>query len=179
MNLGRLEKAFHAKTSHLWLMPLIAAGPLLMFLLAAILSVDDFRQGSGNGLSGLSNYVICLGILGILIAILTAMWWSDFREWRRSRTVRLNIYENGFSWENDAPLEMYRWDQIETIRMGKVYHSSTILRGMISVIRAITIKGGRTIDLPEVLDLRRITEILTAKKHASDQEARAGSTLTS
>jgi hypothetical protein len=106
---------------------------------------------------------ICLGGLGLFLALVGAMCVSDFRRWSATRTVRLAIYEQGFTYENKGHREFCRWSDIERIDFRPIE-----IRGKhspprkVSVIRSIVKSDGTVIGLADTLNLQRITRLIKA-----------------
>ena len=141
--------------------------PLLMLAaLCTLLIVDSFTgvltKGKGVTFETVSNYVICSGVTGLLLALLGSLLISDFRSWSGTRTVKLTIYQEGFTYESQGRIEACRWDEIEKIKFGFIEVHSKAFRARERVIRSIVKRGGAAINLAETLELRRITGLITA-----------------
>jgi hypothetical protein len=143
--------------------------PLLMVAaLCTLLVLDSFTgvfTGSKEGTSeDVSNYFICMGGVGLLLAILGGISVSDHRAWSATRTVKLTIYQEGFTYESQGRIEACRWDEIEKIKFKLLEVRSKAFRTRVKVIRSIVKKDGMVIKLAETLDLRQITGIITTAK---------------
>jgi hypothetical protein len=143
--------------------------PLLMIAaLCTLLILDSFTGvftgGTGGSPSDVSNYFICMGVVGLLSALLGGVWASDYRAWSATKTVRLTIYREGFTYESRGRIETCRWDEIGKIKSGFTAVHSKSFRARVRVIRSIVKKDGTKIKLAETLDLRRITGLMTAAK---------------
>ena len=123
-----------------------------------------FTGGTEAPSDGVSNYFICMGGVGLLLAILGGILVSDYRAWSATRTVRLIIYQEGFTYESQGRIEVCRWDEIEKTKFGSVEVSSKAFRARVKVIRSIVKKDGTVIDFAKTLDLRQITELITAAR---------------
>ncbi len=141
---------------------------LILGALGTVLIFDSFTgviTGSTGGRSdGVSNYFICMGAVGLLLAILVSIFVSDYREWSATRTVKLTIYEEGFTYESQGQIEVCRWDEIERIKSRFIEVVSKAFRARVKVIRAIEKKDGTVIDFAKTLELRQITELITSAK---------------
>jgi hypothetical protein len=137
-------------------------------ILCTLLIFDSFTgvfTGSTEGLSdGVSNYFICMGVVGLLLAILGSILVSDYRAWSATRTVRLTIYQEGFTYESQGRIEVCRWDEIEKMKSGFMDVYSKAFRARVKVIRSIVKKDGTVIDLAKTLDLRQVTELITTAR---------------
>jgi len=114
-----------------------------------------------------SNYFICLGVAGLLLALLGSLLISDYRSWSATRTVKLMIYQEGFTYESQGRIEACRWDEIEKIKFRFIEVHAKAFRARERVIRSIVKRGGTVINLAETLNLREITGLITtARKNA-------------
>ena len=136
--------------------------------LCTLLIFDSFTgviTGSTEGPSdGVSNYLIGTGVVSLLLALLGSIWVSDYRAWSATRTVKLTIYQEGFTYESQGRMEVCRWDEIEKMKSRFMEVTSKAFRARVKVIRSIVRKDGTVIDLAKTLDLRQITELITAAK---------------
>ena len=170
-NLGELRSVHRPAKPSLW--PILASTPLLILgVLGTILILDSFTgvfTGSIQGGSGgVSNYFICMSVVGLLLILLGSIFVSDYRAWSATRTVKLTIYQEGFTYESQGRLEVCRWDEIEQIKTRYLEVVSKAFRGRVKVIRSILKKDGTVIDPARTLNLRQITELITpAKEKAS------------
>ena len=78
---------------------MVSLGPLFLVGLSIVLLIDDFAYGRNVRLSQLSTRFGCLGGIGLILALLIGFLISETRKWWRTRTVRLKIYEQGFTYE--------------------------------------------------------------------------------
>jgi len=159
-DLGEIVRAYRPGKRFLIFLPIAAIGPLLLFGLAALVVVDDFRRGVQDQNPG--NYFMCLGLLALLIGVLAAVWVSEFRRWRATRTVTLAIYQRGFTWEENGHVTKWRWDEIEKLRYRNVQIRSKAVVRWAKLIKSIVKNDGTTIKLPETLELEPITKSIHA-----------------
>jgi len=136
--------------------------------LCTLLILDSFTgvfTGSKEGSSDdVSNYFICMGGVGLLLTLLSSIHVSDYRAWSATRTVRLTIYQEGFTYESLGRTEVCRWDEVEKLKFGSLMVHSKAFRTRVKVIRSIVKKDGTKIKLAETLDLREITRLITAAR---------------
>lgn len=167
-NLGELLSVHRPPKPRLW--PLLALGtPLLMIAaLCALLMLDSFTGvftgGEGGATDGVSNYIIGMGVAGLLLALLGGILVGDYRAWSATRTAKLTIYQEGFTYETEGRVEACRWDEIEKTKCGLVEVHSKAFRARVRVIRSIVKRDGTVIELAETLDLRQVTGLITAAK---------------
>ncbi|HLL15033.1 MAG TPA: hypothetical protein VK388_08215 [Pyrinomonadaceae bacterium] len=142
-----------------------------LFMLAALCTLLIFDSLTGFHtrktevtFDQVSNYFICMGVVGLLLALLGSLLISDFRAWSATRTVKLTIYQEGFIYESQGRIEACRWDEIEKIKFRFIEVHSKAFRARERVIRSIVKRGGTVINLAETLDLRQITGIITTAK---------------
>lgn len=141
---------------------------LLIAALCTLLLLDSFtgvftgRKEAPSG--GVSNYFICMGVVGLLLALLGSIMVSDYRAWSATRTVKLTIYQEGFTYESRGRIEACRWDEIEKIKSRLIEVHSKAFRARVKVIRSIVKKDGTVIDLAGTLNLRQVTALITTAK---------------
>lgn len=148
------------------MLSVIALFPLMLFLFGAFLALDAFTSRSQEKISeAVSNSFICLGFLGLLLAVLGSILISDYRAWSATSTVRLSVYDEGFTYESKGRIESCRWGEIKDIRFRFIRSGSKAFpTTRVRVIRSVEKRDGTVISLPETLDLKRITELITAAK---------------
>jgi hypothetical protein len=151
--LGERRSVHRASLAWLWLVVLCVVPVLIVTAAATVYAVTSTTSGP----------FLCLGGSGLLLAILSAMCISDFRQWSATRTARLVIYEQGFTFENKGHMESCGWSDIERIDFRpievKSKHSSP---RKVSVIRSIVKRDGTVIGLPQTLNLEKITNLIKA-----------------
>jgi hypothetical protein len=170
-NLGSLISVYRPSTWRIWLLGLVATGPLFLFLLGIVVIVADFTdrpaQYQEGALKHFSGPGICLGGLGLLFAVVLMMFIGEFRKWSGSRTTRLSIYEKGFTYESNGKLERCRWDEIKDTTFSIIVkHSKWSLPRRVNVIRSVIRTDGTFITLSESLDLISITQVIRAARKA-------------
>jgi hypothetical protein len=171
-NLGELRSIHRPSKPGFWLTLALGTPLLMIAALCTLLILDSFTgvfTGSKEGSPDVvSNYFICMGVVGLLLALLGSILVSDYRAWSATRTVKLTIYREGFTYESRGRIETCRWDEIGKIKTKFTAVHSKSFRARVKVIRSIVKKDGTEIKLAETLDLRRITELITtAKEEAS------------
>jgi hypothetical protein len=164
-HLGELRSVHRPSKPRLW--PMLALStPLLMIAALCTLLIFDSYTGIFTGSTegdpdDVSNYFICMGVVGLLLAVLGSIFVSDYRAWSATKTVKLTIYQEGFTYESRGRIEACRWDEIEKIKSRLLQIHTKAFRARVKVIRSIVKKDGTVITLAETLDLRQITELIT------------------
>ena len=165
--LGELSSAHRPSTVRLWIMALISPGLLVSVLLGAFLTLDSFTslftQTKKDPLQRSAAPLICLGVSSLCLALFSSFLVSDFRKWSATKSVKLMIYQSGFTFESKGQIEASRWDEIKDInfRVIEIHHKhSTPTK--VRVIRSMVKRDGQVIDLPETLNLIKITLRITA-----------------
>lgn len=170
--LGERRSLHRASVSWLWLLVLCVAPVLLVTVVAAVYALNSFtplltgRKGDVPG--NVAGPFACLGGSGLLLALAGAVCISDFRKWAATRTVKLVIHQKGFTYENKGHIESCQWTDIQHVDFKRIEvktkHSAP---RKVSVIRSIVKKDGTVITLAEMLDLTKITELIsTAREKA-------------
>jgi hypothetical protein len=170
INLGELRSVHRPPIWRIWIMAMVSLGPLLLLGLGVVLLIDDFVHGRDLNLNKLSTRFGCLGGLGLILALVIGLMVSEFRKWYRTRTVRLKIYEQGFTYEEQDRRYVCAWNEIKDIthRMIKIHPRYSPSR-RIRVIRSIVKADGAVIVLAETLNLIKLTRLITAGKTAADR----------
>jgi hypothetical protein len=170
-NLGELHSVHRPPKPRLWSMLALGTPLLMIAALCTLLILDSFTgvfTGSTKGSTDdVSNYFICMGVVVLLLALLGSILVSDYRAWSATRTVKLTIYQEGFTYESQGRIEACRWDEIEELKSKLIEVHSKALRARVKVIRSIVKKDGTVINLADTLDLRQITELITAAKEGA------------
>lgn len=162
-NLGELRSVHRPPKPGLWPILALSTPLLIVGVLCTLLIFDSFTGVfTGSTSDGVSNYFICMGGVGLLLALSGSIFVSDYRAWSATRTVKLTIYQEGFTYESQGRIEVCRWDEIEKIKSRFMEVISKAFRARVKVIRSIEKKDGTVIDLAKTLDLRRITELITS-----------------
>lgn len=165
-NLGELRSVHRPATFHIWSLLVLTLFPLMLFLFGAFLALDAFTsQNLGRRREAVSNSFTCLGFLGLLLAVLGSVLVSDYRAWSTTRTVRLSIYEGGFTYESKGQVEACRWDEIKDIKFRFILSGSRAFPySRVRVIRSVVKEDGTVISPAETLNLKLITELITAER---------------
>jgi hypothetical protein len=172
LNLGELRSVHQPPKPRLWPMLTLSTPLLMIAALCTLLILDSFTSvltGSREARpDDVSNYFICMSVVVLLLALLGSILVSDYRAWSATRTVKLTIYQEGFTYESQGRIEACRWDEIEKIKFKLIEVHSKAFRARVKVIRSIVKKDGTVINLVETLDLRQITGLITT----AQEEAR-------
>jgi hypothetical protein len=152
-----------------WLMWLLlgVVPILLLTVVAAVFAVDSLTRWSGHGRGAAAGNAAapfaCLGGSGLLLLVAGAVCFSDFRKWQTTRTVKLVIYEQGFSYESKGEIETCRWTEIEHIdyRRIEVKKGKYASARRANVVRSVVKQDGTMITFAETLDLEKITKLIT------------------
>lgn len=165
-SLGELHSAHRPAAARLWIMAVISLGLLLAVLLGALLTVDSFTSlFTQTTVERASGPLVCLGVSSLCLALFGSFLISDFRKWSATRTVKLRIYQAGFTYESKSQTEAARWDEIKDINFRVIeIHSKHAAPTKMRVIRSIVKKDGTVIDLAKTLNLIKITRLITGKK---------------
>ncbi len=167
-NLGELRSVHRPSKPSFWPMLALSTPLFMIAALCTLLILDSFTgvfTGSKEGSPhDVSNYFICMGVVGLLLALLGSILVSDYRAWSATRTVKLTIYQEGFTYESRGRIDACRWDEIEKIKSRFIAVHSKAFRTRVKVIRSIVKKDGTEIKLAETLDLRQITGLVTRAK---------------
>ena len=167
-NLGELRCVHRPSKPSFW--PILALSiPLLMSAaLSTLLILDSytgiFTRSKEGSPDDVSNYFICMGVVGLLLALLGSILISDYRAWSATQTAKLTIYQEGFTYESQGRIEVCRWDEVEKIKSKFVAVHAKAFRARVKVIRSIVKKDGTEIKLAETLNLREITRLITMAK---------------
>jgi hypothetical protein len=168
-NLGELRSVHRPLTFHIWMWLVLFLAPLMLLLLSVVLTLEALTsvvtQSQEKTLKTISNSLTCVGLLSLLLAILGSILISDYREWSATRTVKLRIYQAGFTYESKGQMEVCRWDEIKDINYRFVPSYSKAFPGSkVKVIRSIVRRDGTAMSLAKTLNLIKITELITAAK---------------
>lgn len=143
-------------------------GLLMAVMLGTLLTLDSFTslftQTKGDKIARSSGPLICLGVSALCLALFGSFLVSDFRKWSATRTVKLVIYQAGFTYESRGQIAC-RWDEIKDINFKVIeIHSKHSVPRKERVIRSIVKRDGQVIDLAETLNLIKITRLITSAK---------------
>ena len=161
-DLGDLRSVHRPSTIRLWLMSVIALGLLVPVILGIVLTLDSINSGfSGSKDHKLSGPLVCVGTSSLLFVLFGSFLISDFRKWSATRTVKLTIYQKGFTYENQGRREVCHWDEIKDITHRVVeIRSKHAAPRRVRVIRSVVRKDGEMISLAETLNLVKITKLI-------------------
>ena len=161
-NLGELRSVHRPPVWRIWIMAMVSLGPLFLLGLGIVLLIDDFIHGRDLNLNKLSTRFGCLGGIGLILALSAGLLVSEIRKWWRTRTVRLKIYERGFTYQERDRTEVCAWNEIKDIthRMIKIHPRYSPSR-RIRVIRSIVKTDGTVIVLAETLNRIKLTRLIT------------------
>ena len=161
-DLGDLRSVHRPSTIRLWLMSVIALGLLVPVILGIVLTLDSINSGfSGSKDHKLSGPLVCVGTSSLLFVLFGSFLISDFRKWSATRTVKLTIYQKGFTYENKGRREVCHWDEIKDIthRVVEIRSKHSAPR-RVRVIRSVVRRDGEMISLAETLNLVKITKLI-------------------
>jgi hypothetical protein len=172
INPGELRSVHRPPTWRIWILALASLGPLFLLGLSIVLLIDDFAHGRNVSLSQLSTRFGCLGGIGLILALLIGFLISEMRKWWRTRTVRLKIYEQGFTYEEQDRRQVCAWNDIKDIthRTIKIHAKHSPAR-RVSVIRSIVKRDGTVIVLAETLNLHKLTGLITEGKTLAERSS--------
>lgn len=168
-NLGELRSVHRPSTWRFWFMAMVSLAPLFLLVLGIVILIDDFVQGRDVSASKLLGPIGCLGGIVLILALLIGFLVSEFRKWYRTRSVRLKVFERGFTYEEHDRLQVCAWDEIKDIthRKFKIHRWHSASR-RISVIRSIVKADGTEIVLAETLNLPKLASVITAGKSSAE-----------
>jgi hypothetical protein len=172
INHGELRSVHRPTTWRIWIMAMVSLGPVFLLGLSIVLLIDDFAQGRDASLSQLSTRFGCVGGIGLILALLIGFLISEIRKWYPTRTVRLKIYERGFTYEEQDRRQVCAWNEIKDIthRTIKFYSKHSPSR-KVSVIRSIVKRDGTVIVLAETLNLHKLTSLITEGKTSAERRS--------
>ena len=161
-----MRSVHHPSKPGFWLTLLLCVPLLIIVALCTLLILDSFTgaiTGSKEGSpTDVSNYLICTGAVGLLLALLVGMLVSDYRAWSATKTAKLTIYQEGFTYESLGRIDVCRWGEVGKFKFGFISVHSKAFRARAKVIRSVVKKDGTEIKLAETLDLRQVTALMTA-----------------
>jgi hypothetical protein len=102
-------------------------------------------------------------VIALLLALLIGFLVGEFRKWYATRSVRLKIFERGFTYEEHDRLQVCAWHEIKDITHRKIkMHSWYSAARRINVIRSVVKMDGTVISLAETLNLHKLTALIRA-----------------
>lgn len=138
----------------------------LVTALAGVYAINSARTaGKGDLLANLAGPFGCLGARACSWRLLGAACLSDFRAWYATRTVKLAIYQKGLTYETKGHMETCHWGDIKHIdfKLIEVKSKNSAPR-KVSVVRSIVKRDGTVLSLAETLNLKKITNLITATR---------------
>ena len=152
-------------------MSVLALALLMPVILGTLLTLDSvtsiFIGRKEGAFDRLSSPLICLGASSLLLVLFGSFLISDFRKWSATRTVKLTIYQKGFTYENKGRREVCHWDEIKDIthRVVEIRSKHSAPR-RVRVIRSVVKRDGEMISLAETLNLVKITKLINNAESA-------------
>jgi hypothetical protein len=161
LDLGERVSVFRPSTIRLWFMSVIALALLIAWVVGILFAIDgvtSILKGSRGWVERARYSGLCVGGLSLFLVLFGGFLISDFRKWLATRTVRLTIYQKGFTYENQRKSESCQWDEIKdiTYRVVKVHSKHSSPRQAL-LIRSVVKRDGEMISLAETLPLTKIT----------------------
>ncbi len=139
----------------LWWLVLCVAPLLLVTAVAAVFAIKSVTPGAFG----------CLGGAGLVLLLVGAACFSEFRKWSTTRTVKLVIYEKGLTYECEGHRESCSWGDIKDINFKRIEvktkHSAW---RKVSVVRSIVKRDGTVISFAETLNLEKITSLISEQR---------------
>lgn len=163
---GKKRSVHRASLGWMWWLVLCVAPILLVTAVAGVYAISSARTaGKGDSLSNLAGPFGCLGGSGLLLALVGAACLSDFRKWYATRTVKLAIYQKGFTYETKGHMESCQWGDIKHIdfKLIEVKSKNSAPR-KVSVIRSVVKRDGTVISFAETLNLQKITSLINTSR---------------
>ena len=164
-------RSVHRPTSwRIWIMAMVSLAPLFLLGLSIVLLIEDLTHGRDAGLSQLATRFGFAGGIALILTLLIGFLISEMRTWYRTRTVRLKIYERGFTYEEQDRRQVCAWNEIKDIthRTIKIHAKHSPSR-RVSVIRSIVKRDGTVIVLAETLNLHKLTKLITEGKKSAER----------
>lgn len=157
LNLGERQSIHRTFPLSILFWPVFLVPLLLTAIAAAFYTFASFTSADKG-----AGPVICLGGSCLLLAVLGSVWIGDLRKWLATRTVKLSIYQAGFTYESKGQIEACQWGEIKDITFRRIEirtkHSAP---RKVNVIQSIVRSDGRMIGLTETLKLIEITKLIT------------------
>jgi len=150
-------------------MALVALALLSFVLLGLLALLNSWISGAAINKNGMLNSIfgqtICLGVPVLLLSLICSFLLKDFRKWSTTRTSKLTIFEQGFTYESGGRTETCHWDDIKDITFRRVEVASKHSPPRrVNLIRSIVKKDGEMVSLAETLNLTRITKLITTAR---------------
>lgn len=85
---------------------MISLAPIFLIGLGIVILIDDFVHGRDVSFNKVIGPIGCLGAIALITALLIGLLVSEFRKWYRTRSVRLEVFERGFTYEEHDRLQV-------------------------------------------------------------------------
>jgi hypothetical protein len=132
--------------------------------------VAGHTLNSRNSKRGLGKKSSTNGLIFFVAAaaLIASFWIKDYRKLSKTKTLRLTLYQNGFTYESDGQKDSCRWEEIRDITHRSVQiHSKHAPPRRVRLIWSVLKKDGELISFAETLDLTKITRLIeTARNEA-------------
>ena len=163
---GRRISVHRPSLGWLWWLVLCVAPLLLVTAVATVYAVMSLRPNSSTSVVG--SFVF-LGGSGLILLLVGAACFGEFRKWYATRTPKLVIYERGFTCESAGKKkghhESCSWDDIKDITFSRLeVKTKNSPARRVSVIRAIVKQDGTVIGFAETLNLQKITNLIAEQR---------------
>lgn len=137
----------------------LCVAPLLLGTVAATVLATTSLTGKAS--SNAAGTLGCLAGLGLLLALVGAMCISDFRKWYATRSVRLVVFQKGFTYQNKSQMEFSHWSDIKHIdfKLIEVKSKHSPAR-RVTAVRSIVRNYGTVIGFADTLKLEKITRLI-------------------
>lgn len=144
-------------------MAMLSLGPLFILGLGMLLLIDEYIHGKDISPGKLATPFGCLGAVALILLLLVSLLVSEIRKWYPARSVRLKIFEYGFTYQEPNGVQTCAWNEIKDITHRRdLVHSKHSPPRRVSVIRSIVKKDGNVIVLAQTLNLHKLTSLITA-----------------
>jgi hypothetical protein len=139
--------------------------PLLVVVIVSVLFtfnavISLFTENKGSLSDAVGKFFVCLVAPCLILTLAGGFWVSSIRNWLKTRTVKLRIYRDGFTYESQGQTQACRWNEIKNINFRWIELGGKSLRRRVRVIRSVDKTDGQVINIAETLNLIKITEII-------------------
>jgi hypothetical protein len=168
-DLGKLNSVHRPSAAKLLVLAVIALGLLMPVLLGVLLTVDAIiviDSGSKeDAFNRVSGPLILLAVSSPFFAYTGFVLRKEYRKWAATKTIRLTIYQRGFTYEEKGRRETCTWDEVtDSTHRIVMIHSRASAPRRASLIRSIVTRDGAMISLAETLDLMKVTSLINAAR---------------
>jgi hypothetical protein len=168
-DLGNLSSIHAPSAVRLLIMSIIVLALSVSVILGVLLTLDSvtsiFTGNKENAFGKVTGPFVCLSVSTLVLVIFGNFLISDFRKWSSTRTVRLTIYEKGFTYDSKGKRETCHWGAVKDITHRFVeVHSKHSAPRRVSVINSVIKSDGEIISLAETLDLMSITKLINTAR---------------